>query len=536
MKLKNLALPAALIGSSMFLLMPQDLQGFTLIGGSLSLNQRDVRVFNNFEDVGANNNQTPDANFPGYFGAPMAIWKGISEWGSDLHGNGNGDPHQNGGIGSGGANFNASWQGLAIGVGGTNDNIASALPGSGGGVLAFVETPISDGWRMRFYENWNWADGPTASIGSNTIDLQGVATHEYGHSLGLGHTNVSGATMTPSISGNGVVDRSIAADDIAGVQAVYGVKSASKPRITGLVVNVNDTVTVTGTNFSATGNEVWFTQAATGGTGFPIKVVNVASTGGGTSITVTPPATAGPGDVLVRNSGTGNANLSNAWPAPLNGGVIPGPSAPQISGISPSIVPAVNVDDSVVVTVTGTGFTGVSSVVVDGSALLFFPPQFTVSGDTQVTFSMPKVTKLGAINVQLINAEGSGIVGMSVIANNPPALEVSNSNPSFVLSVIGLTISVGASPLDTIFLLASPSNLPSSLPGILNASIGDNFTSLILLGNLIVNPLTGRADVQLPLSGLNPGFSAFLQAGRLSFINPTLPLEMTNVQQFTVLF
>ena len=85
--------------------------------------------------------------------------------------------------------------------GGTNDNINSAISGSSGGVLAFAETPISNGWRIRYYETWNWQDGPG---NDGNIDLQGVACHEYGHALGLGHTNVGGATMFPSISGSGV--------------------------------------------------------------------------------------------------------------------------------------------------------------------------------------------------------------------------------------------------------------------------------------------------------------------------------------------
>jgi hypothetical protein len=38
--------------------------GFGLIGDSLSLSQRDFRVFNNFGDATANDNLTPDDNFP----------------------------------------------------------------------------------------------------------------------------------------------------------------------------------------------------------------------------------------------------------------------------------------------------------------------------------------------------------------------------------------------------------------------------------------------------------------------------------------
>ena len=315
MKLRTLLLPAGALTGAALLLAPREATGFSLGGGSLSLSQRDFRIFDNFTDASANNNVTPDTQFPGYTGAEMAIWKGSVEWGSGLHGNGGGDPHQPAGVGSGGANFDPSFQGNATGVGTTNENIHSEIGSScGGGTLAFTELPISDGWRIRYCPEWSWADGPGTSVSG--IDLQGIACHEYGHALGLGHTGVSGATMFPSVSGTGVSQRSIAADDISGIQAVYGVKSGSKPAITAVTVNGTQ-VTITGTNFSATNNEVWFTQDGQGGTGTPIKLTGVTS--GGTSITVTAPGTAGPGDVLVRNNGTGHANLSNAFPADIAG-------------------------------------------------------------------------------------------------------------------------------------------------------------------------------------------------------------------------
>lgn len=533
MKIKHLLLPGAALGAAALMLLPQQSDAFVTLGFSLPLGQRDLRVFNNFVDAAANNNLTPHANFPGYFGAPMAIWKGAVEWGSELHGNGQGDAHQSGGLGSGGANFDPSWQGLATAVGGINDNICSALNADGGGVLAFVESPGSNGWRMRFYENHTWNDGPSASIGGG-MDIQGIATHEYGHSLGLGHTNVSGSTMQGVASGNGVQDRSIGPDDIAGVQSIYGVKSASKPRITGVTVNPNDTITITGTNFSATGNQVWFTQAGEGGTGNPVMVTGVTSSAGGTVITVTPPANAGPGDVLVRNNGTGHANLSNAWPVDIDGdGGSPG--FPVISSVTPNVVPAVNVDGSIVISVAGTGFNGLTGVSVDGVALSSFPPVFTVS-DTLVTFPMPEVSKLGNVTVEIQHPGGNASAQLTVIANNPPVLEIANSAPAFVFTAIPLDITMGAAPLDIMFLMASTSNAPTSLPGFFDAAIGNNFTELFLLGDHQINPITGRADLQMPIVGLPIGLNAYFQAGRLSFLVPTLPLQMTNVQQITVLF
>ena len=230
------AAPIAALSLGTVLLTPGTSEGYSLIGGQLSQSQRDFRIFNNFTDSDANNNQTPDDQFPGAQGAVMAIWKASVEWGSELHGDGTGDPHQNGSLGSGGANFDPSFQGLATGVGGINDNIHSELSGSSGGVLAFTESPGSNGWRIRYYSSWTWEDGPGTSLGFNNIDLQGVACHEYGHAIGMAHSTASGATMGASIIGNGVQTRSINGDDQAGIQAAYGAASASKPVITGYLL------------------------------------------------------------------------------------------------------------------------------------------------------------------------------------------------------------------------------------------------------------------------------------------------------------
>jgi hypothetical protein len=311
MKIQHLLLPTVALGAAATLLLPTNSDAYVLLGGSLSTSQRDIRIYDNFTDPSANDNVTPDTNFPGYHGVTVAIWKGALEWGSRLHGNGQGDPHQPGDLGSGGANFDVTFQGNATSIGGLNDNICSEIAGSSGGVLAYTETPISDGWRMRFYEGWTWADGPGTNIPANQIDIQGVACHEYGHALGLDHTTAAGATMQPAISGTGVTQRSISSDDIAGVQAVYGVASATKPIITGVIAGIG-TLTINGSNFTVTGNQVWFTQLGNTSNGDPITVLNVNSTG--TQLTVNVPVTAGPGDVLVKTSAPGNASLSNAWP------------------------------------------------------------------------------------------------------------------------------------------------------------------------------------------------------------------------------
>ena len=62
----------------------------------------------------------------------------------------------------------------------------------------------------------------TVSGCSDGIYVENVGIHEFGHMLGLGHSSVSGATMTPSMTG--YCDRTqlaLAADDIAGIESMY---------------------------------------------------------------------------------------------------------------------------------------------------------------------------------------------------------------------------------------------------------------------------------------------------------------------------
>ena len=312
MKIRPWATPTLGLGLALGLLgMGTSAPAYSLQGWALDLSQRDFRVFNNFADAQANDNQTPHPNFPGHQGAVMAIWKASVEWGCTLHGDGSGDPHQPGDLGSGGANYDVTFQGEASGVGGVNDNIHSALSGSSGGIIAFTEGGAS-GWRIRYYDAWLWEDGPGTTMPPGGIDLQGVATRQYGFAVGLGHSSVPGATMFPTAN-DSVSLRSIEADDAAGIQAIYGACGPAKPKITGLIVTQAD-VLILGQNFAATSNEVWFT-AGSGGSGAPIKIGGVVSNG--TSISVPILSSAGSGDVLVRVPGTTGASLSTGWPIDL---------------------------------------------------------------------------------------------------------------------------------------------------------------------------------------------------------------------------
>ena len=75
----------------------------------------------------------------------------------------------------------------------------------------------------------------TGSSGcSGGFYIEDIATHEFGHALGLGHSTVGTATMYPSISMCSQQARSLDADDIAGVLSLYPPTTAAPTPPTSL--------------------------------------------------------------------------------------------------------------------------------------------------------------------------------------------------------------------------------------------------------------------------------------------------------------
>ncbi|MDF1798550.1 MAG: matrixin family metalloprotease [Planctomycetota bacterium] len=525
MRYHHWLMPALALGLGGLLVVP--IGGYSLGGSSLGLAQRDFRVFNNFSDLSANDNQTTDSSFPGYQGAVMAIWKASVEWSSGLHGDGSGDPHQPFGIGSGGANFDPSFQGEATDIGTLDGNVHSEIQGSSGGIYAFAESGLTGGWRIRYYSAWTWDDGPGTAIGG--VDLQGVATHEYGHALGLGHSSVAGATMAAGFLGSGVDLRSIEPDDQAGIQAIYGLAGAAKPRISGSNISAGN-LTITGSGFSIGGNEVWLTQATAGGTGDPVKVTGVAATGGGTSISIPMPAAAGEGDVLVLAAGTSGSSLSNPWPTSFASTA----TAPVVTSVIPTSVPALVVDGAASVTLTGSGFAGLTTLKVDGIDVP--STEYQVAGDTLVTLAMPAVSKLGSIAIEVATPFGSTTASVIVTAV-APTVELENSAPGFLIQSQGIGVQVAGAPGDVLFLGASPDLVPTILPGIVDLAIGSGYTSMYVLGTYVIPAKGWHGVVFVTGGGLPIGLTVHLQAAAFTAASGyTFPGIGTNVQTGTVLF
>jgi hypothetical protein len=56
---------------------------------------------------------------------------------------------------------------------------------------------------------------------SGEYDINGIMAHEVGHVIGIGHSNVSGATMYPSVSSCNTGNRTLHSDDFAARDNLY---------------------------------------------------------------------------------------------------------------------------------------------------------------------------------------------------------------------------------------------------------------------------------------------------------------------------
>ncbi len=74
---------------------------------------------------------------------------------------------------------------------------------------------------LHFDDDERWVNS-----NSQNVDLLTVAIHEIGHNLGLGHSDDPNAIMFASYSGP---RRTLGSDDIAGIQALYGISEEAAP-------------------------------------------------------------------------------------------------------------------------------------------------------------------------------------------------------------------------------------------------------------------------------------------------------------------
>ncbi len=125
-----------------------------------------------------------------------------------------------------GASFAFTFAGFSSQTTNTNDgvNVVMFRNASSGSALATTYTWFS-GTRMIDADIVFWDAGFQFVTGtggcSGAFFIEDVATHEFGHALGLGHSTVVGATMYPSISTCSQQSRTLDPDDIAAVLSLY---------------------------------------------------------------------------------------------------------------------------------------------------------------------------------------------------------------------------------------------------------------------------------------------------------------------------
>ena len=103
---------------------------------------------------------------------------------------------------------------------------SSPFDGTGGTLAHGFYPPVngvSAAGDVHFDEDETWTDGP----GPGVFDMNEVATHEFGHAIGIGHEPSIPAIMNPTYKGIFTSGVSLFADDIAGVQDLYGAGTGS---------------------------------------------------------------------------------------------------------------------------------------------------------------------------------------------------------------------------------------------------------------------------------------------------------------------
>ncbi len=123
-----------------------------------------------------------------------------------------------------------------------NDGVNAVfyLDQDGGGALATTTWSAWGngdiaGFDIAFYDrdgamDFIWAQNPNAG----QFDIESVGVHEFGHALGMGHSDVTTATMYASVAAGDIQNRTLHSDDIAGAQALYGVTTTGDPTLSSL--------------------------------------------------------------------------------------------------------------------------------------------------------------------------------------------------------------------------------------------------------------------------------------------------------------
>jgi hypothetical protein len=289
---------------------------------------------------------------------------------------------------------------------------------------------------------WSGPDEPAEGI----LDIAGVATHEFGHALGLLHSDLDEATMFSAVLGSGLGRRTLHASDRACVESLYGLRTEAEPAVVVLAA-------VPDSGPTAGGNEVFleglnFTSPSDtfiSIDGAPLVEGWMVESCGRIRIPIMPPH--GPGSVAVSvTNSIGSAVLEAAYR------YIPPP--PLLLSIEPTEGPTAG---GIAVTVRGENFLQSAVVTIGGAPLL---GQETIDAG-MIRGVLPPRAEPGSVDVR-IEQEGMeailpgsfrydfyllGIGSADVVSGGDPArVPVRVTSPSPLLEV-SFSVSYGGAGL-----------------------------------------------------------------------------------------
>jgi IPT/TIG domain/Right handed beta helix region len=340
----------------------------------------------------------------------------------------------------------------------SDTQITATSPAGVGVVDVSVTTPVGGTSADSAADQFTYVAVPTvtgispttgpATGGANVIisgtGFTGATTIMFGATNAANFTVNSATQITATApAGLGVVDVTVttpiggASPTSAFDQFTY----VAAPTVTGVspnsgLVSGGATVTITGTGFTgATAVEFGSTNA----TSFTVN--------SDTQITALSPAGSGVVDVTVAIPVGGTSIASNADQFPYIG--------PVVSGLNPNFGP---VSGGTVVIITGSGFTGATSVNFGANSAM----SFTVNSDTQITATSP--TGAGIVDVTVTTSVGGTSVtsnadhftygGVWVVTNTSNSWGISGSLPWAVAQA-------DADPINSIITF-SPTAFPSA--------------------------------------------------------------------------
>lgn len=208
------------------------------------------------------------------------------------------------------------------------------------------------------------------------------------------------------------------------------------------------------------------------------------------------------------------------------------PFAPvALSSVTPDTLPVVAVERNVV-TLQGSGFTNVDSVLLNDVPLGSLITGFAIKSDTELVIWFQPQSSLGSQTVTVQKPGSQDSIQFDLVANPTPTLEITYSLPKWGLwhSTGGL-MQFGAPVGDVVFGFASTLYGTSSLPGLATLDIGSNFLELIDLGIHVVPATPGYVNLTVPLPLTIPvGTLIYAQGAVFSASTLSFPLTSTNIE------